>query len=317
MNAKKRYSDGVSVAVMTRRTGSRRSRRSIITGAIVAALVAGACYSVWLYVRQRVLASSQYQVYSEYINVTAPPDWVRADVKAEVLRDVTRSGPLSLLDDDLTVRLASGFLGHPWVARVDRVSKHFPSSVDVVLAYRVPVAMVEVQNGAAVLPVDEHGVVLPTRDSAGKPNFTPEEAERYPRIGEIHTEPAGPVGTRWGDAAVLGGAQIAAALASDWTALDLARIIPWERKPARTGFEYTYALLTHSGTTVLWGRAPGTEVRGEVPATHKIDQLKRYAAENGGTLDGADGPHKMKFDSRGTLLQIARPVITPLPRKDD
>ncbi|MEX0677845.1 MAG: hypothetical protein WD063_12260 [Pirellulales bacterium] len=319
MNTKKRSSDEGGVAVMSRRAPSRRSRRLMIAGAIVAALVAGACFFVWQHVRDRVLAASQYQVLAQHISVTAPPDWVRADVKAEVLRDLNRSGPLSLLDEDLTVRLAGGFSGHPWVARVDRVSKHFPSGVDVIVAYRVPVAMVELHDGTGVLPVDEQGVVLPTRGRAGEPNFTADEAERYPRIGEIHTLPAGPVGTRWGDAGVLGGAQIAAALSGDWTALDLARIVPWERKRARSGveYEYTFALVTHSGTTVLWGRAPGTEENGEVPAGEKIAQLKRYALQNGGTLDGPDGPHKIKIDGRGALLQIARPVVEPLPRKDE
>jgi hypothetical protein len=217
------------------------------------------------------------------------------------------------LDDDLTVRLAGAFAAHPWVARVDRVSKHFPSGVDVAVAYRVPVAMVEVQNGQGVLPVDEQGVVLPTRDDAGQPNFSSEEAERYPRIAEIHTMPAGPVGTRWGDASVVGAAQIAAALADHWKPLGLARIIPVERKPARAGVEYTSALVTRSGTVVFWGRAPGTDVGGEVPAAEKIAQLSRYAKQNDGSLDGPDGPQQIEIDRRGALLKKVRPAVPPLP----
>jgi hypothetical protein len=301
---------------MGRKASPRRGRRVLLAAGILAALMAGACYAVWHHVRSHVLADSQYQIHPEHITVTPPPDWIRADIKAEILRDLNRAGPLSLLDEDLTVRLATAFSAHPWVARVDRVSKHFPSGVEVAVAYRVPVAMVEVQEGQALLPVDIQGVVLPTRETSGRQNFTSDEAERYPRIGEVHTMPAGPVGTRWGDAAVLGGAQIAAELADDWDTLKLARIMPWERKPARSGVEYTFVLVTRSGTMVFWGRAPGTETPGEVPAREKIAQLKRYAATNGGTLDGEDGPQQIEIGASGGLFQKARPVVAPLPPRE-
>jgi len=293
--------------------------RWVASAGILAILIGGTGIAVWRHVKGQVLSSSQYQVHREHITITPPPEWVLPDerhkdpadrIKAEVLAEVNRSGPFSLLDEDLTVRMAHAFLAHPWVARVDRVSKHYPSGVEVSIAYRVPVAMVEIHDGSGVLPVDEQGVLLPTRD------FTAEIAERYPRIVEIYTMPSGPVGTRWGDAAVLGGAQIAAALASAWHDLKLAKIIPVERKPAKTGVEYTYAVITHSGTTVYWGRAPGTDLPGEVPAPEKIAQLKRYAAQNGGHLDGADGPQQIEIDQSGALLRKARPVIAPLPSSD-
>jgi hypothetical protein len=316
VSVKKRNTDEGGVAVASRRSGGRRGRRYWIAGALVA-LAAAASFGVWRHVRGHVLAGVQYQVHPEHISVTPLPAWIRGDIQAEILRDLNRSGPLSLLDEDLTVRLAGAFSAHPWIARVDRVSKHFPSGVEVAVAYRVPVAMVEVQEGQALLPVDVQGVVLPTREIGGQQNFTAQEAERYPRIGEVHTMPAGPVGTRWGDAAVLGGAQIAAALADDWNTLKLARIVPWERKPARSGVEYTYVLVTHSGTMVFWGRAPGTETGGEVSAGEKIAQLKLYAAQNSGSLDGEDGPQQIEIGASGGLFRKARPVVAPLPPSDE
>jgi hypothetical protein len=98
--------------------------------------------------------------------------------------------------------------------------------------------------------------------------------------------------------------------------LKLARIVPVERKPARSGFEYTYALITTSGTRIDWGRAPGTDVPGEVPAADKLAQLKRFHAQNGGTLDGPQGPWHIEIDEHGALLQKARPTVTPLPPPD-
>ncbi len=319
MSAKKRTADEGGVATLSGGR-SRRGVKLLVGAAVLVALSAGVSVAVWRHVRPHVLSGEQYQVHPEDITLTAPPEWIKPKdgsddpaerIKSEVLRDASRSGPLSLLEDDLTVRLASAFAAHPWVARVDRVSKRFPSGVDVSLAYRRPVAMVELEDGTGVLPIDEQSVLLPTRD------FTAEQAESFPRIAEIYTAPAGPVGMRWGDAAVLGAAQIAAALADDWRTLDFARIVPVERKPAKSGVEYTYAVITHSGSTVFWGRAPGTEVGGEVPASEKIAQLRRYAAQNGGKLDAPDGPQQIEIDQRGALLRRSRPEVTPLPPVDE
>ncbi|REK15764.1 MAG: hypothetical protein DWQ37_08065 [Planctomycetota bacterium] len=316
MSARKRKeSEDEDVAVLSP-GGIRPQARRLIIAAILVVLASVLGLIVWRHVRDHVLAGGQYQVQPDLISISPPPEWIRgtsdsqapADrIKSEALRDLTRGGALSLLDADLTVRVASAFSDHPWVSRVDRVSKSFPSGLEVALAYRTPVAMVEVDDGTGVLPVDEQGVVLPTKD------FTSDEVERYPRIAEIYTRPAGAVGTRWGDAAVHGAAQIAAAISRDWGELDFARIVPVERKPAQMGVEYTYAVITRSGSTVYWGRAPGTDTPGELPAPRKIAQLKRYAEQNQGTLDGADGPQEMEFGQDGSLLRRARPVIAPLP----
>ncbi len=215
MSAKKRNSDEGGVALASP-AGSRHGLRWLVSGILLLAISGGACLAVWRHVNGHVLAGAQYQVHTDQIEITPPPEWILPDegatdaaerIKSEVLRDVSRSGPLSLLDEDLTVRIADAFLSHPWVARVDRVSKHYPSGVEVSLAYRVPVAMVEVHDGSGVLPVDEQ-----SRSCCRREDFTVEEAQRYPRIADIYTTPSGPVGTRWGDAAVFGAAQIAAAL---------------------------------------------------------------------------------------------------------
>jgi hypothetical protein len=287
---------------------SRRASPWTIMVPIIVVLLGGTCFLAWREVGPHVLASSQYLVEPEQIRIAPPaPEWIHADIKFDVLRDARLAGPLSLVDRDLTVRMAAAFAAHPWVARVERVSKHYPSGLDVVLSYRKPAAMVEVQDGAGGLPVDGDGVLLPTKD------FSPEDAQNYPRIGEIHTRPSGPLGTSWGDPCVVGAAQVAAALADHWKTLGLFRVVPAERKPGRTGIEYTFALLTHSGTKVLWGRAPATSARGELPAAEKIAQLKRYAATNKGSLDDPDGqPHEIVISPAGALLSNPRPRIESL-----
>src|SRR5262249_34662295 len=153
--------------------------------------------------------------------MTELPPWIHTEVKvfkSNVLRDAGLDGELSLLDKELTVRMAQAFAMHPWVAKVTRVSKQSSSGVMVEIVYRRPVAMV-VRPGPGLLPVDAEGVVLPTED------FSPVEAQGYLRIAEITTSPAGQIGSRWGDLHVTGAAQIAAVLLDDWQKLKLYQIV--------------------------------------------------------------------------------------------
>ncbi len=292
--------------------GARRSRfnpgtRWLVIAGGIAVVTVGLAYGVWRQVRSHVLASQQYQVDPAQIRMSPAPPWIRSDIKNEVLREASFTGPLSLLDTELTIRIASAFATHPWIASVQRVSKHFPSGLDVEVAYRRPVAMVEVTEGA--LPVDAEGVVLPTSD------FKPGEADRYPRIGGIQTSPGGLVGSAWGDAAVVGAAQIAAALANDFQTLQLFRIVPSGRHPGgRGGVEYTFAIYTRGGTQIDWGLAPNTTVIGEPPSGEKLARIKQHIAKNG-PLDGGV-PQHLRFDDKGTLEAVARAPVAPLPREE-
>jgi hypothetical protein len=262
-------------------------------------------YAVWRHVGPHVLSSAEYQIDPQKIEVTAPPPWIRTNVKAEAVHDASLAGPLSLLDSHLTVRMASAFAAHPWVARVERVSKRYPSSVEVVLSYRKPVAMVDVQGGA--LPVDVDAVILPSGD------FEPKSAERYPRIDEIHTAPSGQVGKCWSDPAVVGGVRVAAVLGADWQQLGLARIVPGVRKPARSGFEYEYMLYTRGGTRIDWGRAPSPDGADGSPPSAKLARLRDYVARHG-SLDGKDGPQRLRFSETGQLQVERLSPVKPLPQ---
>lgn len=283
------------------------SARWIVIAAGIVAVTGGVSYGVWRQVRSHVLASSQYTVDPRQMHVTPAPPWIRSKVKEEVLREASMTGPLSLLEPHLTPRVAGAFSKHPWIAHVERVSKRFPSGLDVEVVYRRPVAMVELPEGG--LPVDVDGVVLPTTD------FKPGEADQYPRIGGVLTTPAGLCGTEWGDPAVVGGAQIAAALSNDWQRFDLFRIVPAGRRPGgRGGVEYTFSVFTRNGTRIDWGLAPGTTVPSEPAAELKVRELRQYAAQHG-TLDGPT-PQQIHFDSGGKLLAMPREPVAPLPARD-
>ncbi len=309
MSPKKKSADGADTAVLDapRKAAAVHGRTRLLAAAVLVALACGLMVVVWQQVRDHVLSGGEYHLDPQAIAVTPAPAWVRSDIRAEVIREAGLKGPLSLLDEELTLRIATAFAAHPWVAHVERVSKRYPSGLDVILEYRKPVAMVEVQNDSA-LPVDAQGVVLPTAD------FLPGEPQRYPRIGEIHTTPSGPVGTRWGDPCVTGAAKIAAVLAGDWQSLGLYRIVPAGKKLARGGNEIHFAVLTRTGTKVVWGRAPSPEISGDLPADEKLASLKHYAAEHNGSLDGAKGAQELFFRENGELAAQPRPAIRSLPK---
>ncbi|HEX6987406.1 MAG TPA: hypothetical protein VF170_18655, partial [Planctomycetaceae bacterium] len=186
-----------------------------------------------------------------------------------------------VLDPALLPRLAEAFAKEPWVKRVVRLRKGLPAHVEVELEYRRPVAMIDVKQG--VYPVDEEGVLLPPED------FSPAEGRRYPLVTGVRSLPAGPPGTPWGDATVLGAAKIAAAVGPSWDELDLAAIhVPPVATATPDLDDLTFELHARGGSKVIWGRPPGTGHPGELTADQKLGRLKRYVADFG-PLD-APGP---------------------------
>ena len=261
-----------------------RHPRACAGAALFVALFAGAAL-LWRHVRETVLAGPDYRVAMEQFVVTPPPVWIVTPVRDEAIRNASLDGGPSVLDEDLVQRVAQAFSAHPWVERVERVEKRHPARVEIALVYRRPVCMVELPGGAGpeggLYPVDAGGMVLPTAD------FSPLEAQKYPRLVGITSLPLGAAGTSWGDARVAGGAAIAAALLDCWTELKLARIEPASPSPGEE--DIAYDLYTEAGTRIVWGRAPNGPTPGEAPAEAKVAKLRKFAADRAGGLDGADG----------------------------
>ena len=258
--------------------------RPLTAAAILLGGFFGTWYYVWAGVRGHVLASPDYVLTAKSIEITPLPPWIHSDVREEVFGAAQFGGPLSILDDNLTERLASAFSLHPWVAKVRRVAKKYPAKVEVDIEYRQPVLMVDTPNG--LLPVDAQGVLLPGGD------FSPVEQSRYPRLVGVETQPMGTLGERWGDPRVLGAAQIAAAVGGNWSPWRLDRIVPSVKPASNAAEDYVYMLVARSGTQIYWGRAPHTNVAGELPPTEKVARLTQYIATNG-TFDGRDGPQQL------------------------
>src|SRR5689334_19316346 len=84
---------------------------------LLVALGVGARFA-WIAQQPRIARDSHYLLTPENIHVTAPPPWVRSDIKSQALRDAGLLGAISALDDweSLSRRLKEAFEFHPWVA---------------------------------------------------------------------------------------------------------------------------------------------------------------------------------------------------------
>ena len=264
-------------------------------------------FGLWRHVQPIVVSSPEYQITARNVDITPLPQWIRSDVAAQALAGITLDTPLSVLDDQLTQRVNDAFSAHPWVAKVERVTKRHPARVQVDLIYRRPVCMVEVAAGmlpggglapSRLLPVDVKGVLLPEDD------FSEAERERYPRLSGVSTAPLAGPGAKWGDARVHGGAEVAAALVEVWSELSLERIVASpspEQGP--TGDEHTFEVFTTGGTRILWGYSPSTRRPGQVAAVDKVARLRKL-------LEGANDPLQIDVRHWHQARVLARPQRT-------
>ncbi len=270
---------------------------------VVLALLVGlgfAAHYIWQRYAPTVARHPQYRITADDIQITPPPPWIRSDIKTEVLRDAGLVGTLSVLDDwdALAQRVRDAFEMHPWVASVERITKRLPSALDVELKYRRPVAAVESiePHGVTFLPIDERAIRLPDAD------LTETERRYLPRISGVTGRPL--VGDAWEDPRVVGGAQLAAALADVWQQLRLVEIIsPPQPQVHNDTRIYTFDIITSGGTRIVWGATTGQETTiGESPFDAKRKRLLDYAAQHG-KLESIDGPASV--DVRSDL------VVTP------
>jgi hypothetical protein len=251
----------------------------------------GGWWLIWQSIAPQLLHSSRYQVRLEDVEITPLPKWIHTDVRGEVFRNLTFDSPASILDDQLAQRFHDALALHPWIAKVLRVTKLPPARIKVELEYRRPVCMVQVTGG--LLPVDVEGAFLPTAD------FSPVEADTYPVLVSVNSMPVGTPGTLWGDARVVGGAEIAATFGPAWNKLRLRQIVPSPRPVY--GDQYAFELVARSGTRVIWGLPPSSDQAGGVPAAEKVARLVKYFDEHA-SLDGPAGPHQLDIRSANSIV---------------
>jgi hypothetical protein len=246
-----------------------------------------AAHFLWLRNASNVAREPQYLLAADRIRITAPPTWIRSDIKSEVLRDSGLVGTVSVLDewDSLTKRVKDAFELHPWVASVEHITRRLPSSLDIELKYRRPIAAVESSDpsGVMFLPIDDHAVRLPEGD------LTETERRYLPRVSGIMGRPR--IGDVWDDPRVIGAAKLAAQLADVWQQLRLVEIFANAPNSTRDDKAlYTFEIVTTGGTRIIWGATPGQESSsGDSPFDQKRQRLLDYATQHG-KLESIDGP---------------------------
>lgn len=239
------------------------------------------------------------------IRISPPNRWVPDDFVARTVRAAGLSTDLSLLDESLVPVLGEAFAADPWVKQLHRIRKHRDGRIEVEITYRQPVLMV--QAGTGVYPVDEEGVLLPPGD------FTPEETAQFPLAVNARSLPQGPAGHPWGDAGIVGAAQLAMLLAPEqsldrhWTPLHLRAIhIPTPTTAKRELKSIDYELLTTGGSRILWGRVPGADEL-EPPASTKLQKLQFYLSQ----YTEYEQPHGLcQIDVRPFDVVSSRPLDT-------
>jgi hypothetical protein len=222
---------------------------------------------------------------------------VPRDLIEQVRRQSELPQELSLLDPKLCKTVGDAFANHPWVARVISVRQSFPAEVVVELEFRRPVAMVQVKGGR--IPIDAFGFVLPSED------FTVADVSRFPTIRMAGAGNLSRDGGRINQAGLIGAGRIAELLAPSWSHLDLEAI----ELPRATGgvepSDLQIQLQSKSGSTIIWGRAPGSDHPGELTPAQKLARLEKYLAEYGG-FDRPSGPYEI--DIRHWQEITRRPV---------
>ncbi len=255
--------------------------RTFALAVLMLAMFVAACYWGWQEVHGDVLALPEYMLSPKDIVVTDHPEWLSFDIREKAFQNASLQQNLSIMDPDLNERIASAFSVHPWVAKVNRVTKRYPSTVVVDLEYHHPVCVVEI--GDSKIPVDVEGTALPPSD------LPQSQIDRYPLlVCPGLSTPRGLPGDQWGDPRVVGAAEIAAALGDRWKTCRFVRITPVAVSESSRVGDVVYRLHTANGTVVVWGAPPGVKTPGQPTTAEKLayldEELRRY-----GTLEGHDG----------------------------
>jgi hypothetical protein len=223
----------------------------------------------------------RYSLSADDIRATPLPEWIRSDVVGEVVRSGSLEGA-SLLDPQLTIQVADAFRLHPWVREVQRVTKRYPSDVQVALEYRRPAALVEVVTGNArgVLPIDGESVLLPREDFVDEQGRLLASALAYPVIVAGDAMPLAQPGSPWGEPRIYEAAKIATAFGDDWARCGLFKILPPSPSDVAAA-DAEYILLARNGSRIRWGKAPGDSPAEQSAAREKVERLVQFAAADG------------------------------------
>jgi len=252
------------------------ARRAVTTTGWV--LAAGGLVTAWVFGVPRLEAYAAVHQSASGVQVRlldlAP--WVGSQLETSLVETAARHiGPDPFRRADL-VDAREALLSTGWFVTVDQVRRVGPQLVEVTAVAAEPFAVIRDPAGRHHHLVDAQGRLLP------RIFRTAEEAGYIAITGVQYDRPARP-GMMWP------GDDITAAL-------ELAALIirkPWRSQVARIDVarhwkDGSMILVTDRGCTITWGRAPGDEAGGDVPALQKLSYLDYHHDQYGHIDRGLD-----------------------------
>ena len=127
---------------------------------LAALLVIGVLLFVVVVLTDHFKNDPRYRLDPSDVTMLLPDDIVAADdVEASLAQSARRVEGRSIFDPDLVHEVRQAFEANPWVLRVSRVDRLYPSQVEVSLVLRE--ALCAVEHAGRYLLADTQGVVLP------------------------------------------------------------------------------------------------------------------------------------------------------------
>lgn len=260
---------------------------------------------------QKLTTLPTYQVVRAAIALPDRPDYIPADLLDRIWQRAELPERFSILEPGLAEKLGRAFEQSPWVREVKRIQLAYPTTIEIELEYRRPVALVRSAEG--FYPIDRDGILLPPSD------FSAAQLPRYPIVENVRTLPRGPAGVHWGDLAVWGAARLVDLLVPEgdtakyWKKYDLASVRVYGEADLETSsidhlHQISYRLITRGGSEVIWGIAPGVTDPTEPNAETKLQRLNLYYRDFGG-LQSEQGP--VEIDLRRWKDIARRPLQMP------
>ncbi|MCZ6736140.1 MAG: hypothetical protein O7C65_10165 [Planctomycetota bacterium] len=247
------------------------TRKRIAAGVSWALAVGGVITASVLGVpRLQAYASDRQQMGEIEVRFVNSPAWVTGDLQEMLVLTAAVHISADPLRRDGLVTARRALLATGWFQEVRQVRRVGAGLVEIDARFAQPFAVIRDADGDHL--VDPRGRLMPKTFPVGG-------AEKFTAIlGARSGRPAG-VGQQWE------GSDVTAALG----VLRLIHAQPWRQQVAEVDLthdlpELSIRLITDRGCTIVWGRPPGEERGGEVPATRKLSYLD-YHYQHYGHID--------------------------------
>lgn len=279
-------------------------------------LVIGGVIYLWKNNQATIVNEDEYLLTADKIVIPEPPPWVDIDPR-EMIVGVEQFP--SILNPQLIAQTANQVKQMPFVDQIHSISKS-KSGVEINLAYRVPVAIVAIdditmpgviEKGTEIkLAVDRNGIVMPQQLS---------ETPRLPIISmayPVKRQTQLNTWADWPDDRVRAAAKICQHFKGDEN--KVYRVVT-SQKPGQLTQEQPFELWSLSGvygTRIIWGVEPDSRGGTEATVQQKLAAIESLISRLGelSVPERPNQPLGRVFDVRtGKAIELARDKVAAMP----